>query len=82
MPMHPHVSKARARVAAMTRAVRAGERTQAELADAKRNLAAANIAAYIEKQVARAPEFTTEQVDHLHALLEPVRAGGAPDAAA
>lgn len=77
--MHPQVSKARASVAGLSRAVRNGERPPADLAAAKRDLAAANIAAYIEKVVAQAPPFTREQVDRLRVLLEPVRRDLAAD---
>jgi len=71
--MHPQVAKARARVAALTRGVRAGERTPAELAEAKRDLEKANRDAYIDRLVANAPAFTPEQVDRLRVLLEPAR---------
>jgi hypothetical protein len=40
-----------------------------EVADARRDLAAANLAAYIEKTVSNAPPLTAEQRDRLALLL-------------
>jgi hypothetical protein len=75
--MHPEVSKARARVAALSRGVRAGERTPEELAIAQRELQTAKNTAYIEQVVSRAPSFTDDQRTRLAELLRPVRQGGA-----
>jgi hypothetical protein len=65
-----HKFHQRARVGALSRS-RADD--DPELVDAKRALAAANIAEYIEKIVSQAPPFTREQVDNLRVLLEPAR---------
>lgn len=45
--------------------------------DARRDLAAAKIAAYIEKIVADAPPLTDEQRDRLSAIIGAARGGGA-----
>lgn len=45
--------------------------------DARRDLAAAKIAAYIEKVVADAPPLTDEQRDRLSAIIGAGRGGGA-----
>ena len=48
--------------------------------DARRQLAEANVAAYIEKQLAAAPPFEPEQIERLTALLRtgaPAGTGGA-----
>lgn len=45
--------------------------------DARRDLAAAKIAAYIEKIVADAPPLTDEQRDRLSAIIGAGRGGGA-----
>jgi len=69
----PNIATLRARVSGRAYAVQAGKRPQSDLDDAKRDLAAANIAAFIEKQVNGAPPFTPAQVDQLRVLLEPAR---------
>lgn len=66
-------SSRRGRVAALTRAVRAGERSQSELDDARRALAEAQIHDYVEKILGEAPPLTAEQRERIAALL---RAGG------
>jgi hypothetical protein len=71
--VHPEVSKARARVAGLTRCVKNGERPAAELADAKRELAEAKQTAYVEEILAAAPKFTDEQRTKLAELLRPSR---------
>jgi hypothetical protein len=48
----------------------------------RRDLFAERLAEHIEKVVSQAPPFTPEQVDQLRVPLQPVRAGGGPDAAA
>jgi hypothetical protein len=70
------VTHHRARVAALTRSVRAGERTQAELDEARRLLAQARhptrVAAllqHVEQLVNSWPPLTDEQVDRIAALL-------------
>jgi hypothetical protein len=65
----------KSRVAALTRAVRNGERSakDPELDDARRALAAANIEAYIERTLAAAPPLTEAQRVALAELLAPVR---------
>lgn len=44
--------------------------------DARRDLAAAKIAAYIEKVVAEAPPLTDQQRDRLSAIIGAGRGGG------
>lgn len=79
MPMAPEVRCARAKVAALSRGVRAGERPRKDLEAARRELAAANIEAYVTRTLADAPPLTDEQRTRLAELLKPVRrrAGGA-----
>jgi hypothetical protein len=76
--VHPQVSKARARHAAVSRGVRAGERTADELLETKRDLVAANLEQYVSQAVASCPALTREQIDRVAAIL---RAGGGNDAA-
>ncbi|HWX99862.1 MAG TPA: hypothetical protein VNY55_08320 [Mycobacterium sp.] len=88
----PTVAHHRAVVSGLSRCVKTGERAadDPQLIDARRNLAAARLAEYIERTVAAAPAFTPEQVDRLRVLLEPARLdltdaamrpyGGGPDA--
>jgi hypothetical protein len=73
--VHPQVSKARARVAGLSRAVNNGERPDdGELRSAKTDLAAAKIAAYVEKVLAQAaPPLSDEQRIRLAELLRPAR---------
>ncbi len=67
------VTHARARLAALTRHNPHGDHT-----DARRDLAAANIAAYVRKVVDAAPPLTDEQRDRLTLLLRgPSNTGGA-----
>lgn len=47
------------------------------ITDARRDLAAAKIAAYIEKVVAEAPPLSDEQRDRLSAIIGSGRGGGA-----
>lgn len=61
----------RARVAALTRSRTSDD---PDLVDARRNLAAERLAAYIEKTVAAAPPLTPEQRTRLTELLRPHRA--------
>jgi hypothetical protein len=56
----------RARVAALSRSREADD---PELVGARRDLAAANIEAAIERYVASAPPLTEEQADRIAALL-------------
>jgi hypothetical protein len=75
-------TKARSDVAILSRAVKRGDKPAdcPELADARRNFAAIQIANYIEKQLAAAPPLTEEQRCRLAELLRPARqAGGAVD---
>lgn len=67
--MDPQVSKSRARVAALSRGVRAGERTPDELDNAKRDLAAANLEQYVRRAVATCPTLTRQQIDRVAAIL-------------
>lgn len=65
--MSSEVLKARSRLATKSRAsVRA---TEAEIAEAKRDLAAAKIADYVQKVVASAPPLSDEQLTRLAGLL-------------
>jgi len=79
--VHPQVSKARARVAALSRCVSNGERTPDELTQARSELATANIAAYVDKILSAAPPLTDEQRTRLAELLRPVRLCPGGDAA-
>ncbi len=67
----------RARVGSLSRSRTADD---PELLDARRNLAEANIADYIEKTLAQAPPLSPEQKTRLAELLRPVRNGGGADA--
>jgi hypothetical protein len=60
----------RARFAALTRSRQPDD---PEYLAAKRNLAFAKTEAFIKEVVARAPDFTPEQIDQLRVLLEPAR---------
>jgi hypothetical protein len=64
----------RARVAALTRSRWTDD---SDLVAARRDLAAARLALYIEKTVAACPELTAEQVDRLSLLLHGGPSGGA-----
>lgn len=48
-----------------------------QIADARRDLAAAKLAAYVSKTVAEAPPLTPAQRDRIAALLRPTGGGGA-----
>ena len=61
----------RARVAALSRAVRAGERPASDLDDARRDYRTATLADYIERTLAAAPPLTDEQRTRLAELLRP-----------
>ena len=69
----------RARVAALKRGVRAGERPADDpaLAEAQRNLRVLRAEDYIEKVLSAAPPLTDEQRTRLAELFRPVRHGGA-----
>lgn len=71
--MHSQVSKARARVAALSRTDAGDDDRRTE---ARRDLNAAKIEAYIEKLLATAPPISDEQRTRLAALLRPVRVDG------
>ena len=80
-PKDPQVAAARARVAALSRPD-AGDDTRR--AEARRDLNAAKLEAYIEKTLAAAPPLSEEQRSRLAELLRPVRVGargGGSDAA-
>jgi hypothetical protein len=62
-------TKERARVAALTRAVRAGERTQEELDEAIRAFKASRIERYAAEITRDWPALTEEQMDRVAALL-------------
>jgi hypothetical protein len=65
----------RARIAAISRGIRAGERPTNDpaLEQAKRNLRALRTEEYITKVLAEAPPLTDEQRCRLAELLRPVR---------
>ncbi len=67
----------RARVAALARGVRAGERTQAELDEARRDLQAEMAEVHITRILAAAPPLSNAQRTSLAELLRPIRSGGA-----
>lgn len=62
-------TKERARVAALTRGVRAGERTQAELDEARRAFRAARVEEYVDRIVEDWPTLSDEQLERIAALL-------------
>lgn len=70
----------RARIASLTRAIRAGERPadDPELEDARRNLRAERLAEHVKKVVDGWPKLTDAQLNDVAALL---RIGGGSDAA-
>ena len=69
----------RARIASITRGIRAGERPADDpaLAEAYRNLRELRLAEHIEKILAQAPPLTDEQRVRLAELLRPARQSGA-----
>jgi hypothetical protein len=73
----------RARVAALSRATKNGERPadDPELAEARRNLRALRLEEHIQKIVDQAPPLSAEQRNHLAELLRPARQGGGDHAA-
>jgi hypothetical protein len=64
----------RGRVAALSRS---RSKSDPELINARQELAAAKLTAYIEKVVAEAPPLTDEQRDRIAVLLRPGIKGGA-----
>jgi hypothetical protein len=73
--LSPEKAHRRAIVASLTRAVRAGERPQSDLDDARRGLAEQQITEYVQKVLALAPPLSDEQRTRLAELLRPVRQG-------
>ncbi|QFS91146.1 hypothetical protein FIV07_10310 [Mycobacterium sp. THAF192] len=73
MAASPAVYHYRARVGALTRAVRNGECAEGELTAAKRDLAAAKIANYVDRVLSEAPPLSDDQRNRLAELLRPVR---------
>ena len=71
--LSPAVAHHRARVGAITRAVRAGERPSADLDNARRDLAWEKLAEHAESVVAGWPQPTDIQLQRIAALLS---AGG------
>lgn len=74
MPVSGEVSRRRAQVARRTQSYPADH---PHLLDAKRDLAEAKIAAYVQRVLAAAPPLSDEQRTRLAELLRPVRKGGA-----
>jgi hypothetical protein len=70
--MSSEVLKARSRLATKSRS--AVSATDAEISEARRDLAAAKIATYVQKVVAAAPPLSDDQLTRIAGLL---RAGGA-----
>lgn len=66
-------TKERARVAALTRGVRAGERTQAELDEAIVAFKKSRVDEYVAKIVESWPVLDESQIDRIAALLRSVR---------
>jgi hypothetical protein len=68
----------RARIAALKRGIRAGERPADDpaLAEAQRNLRELKAAEYIEKVLSQAPALTDAQRTRLAELFRPFRHGG------
>lgn len=64
-------TRERARVAALSRCVAAGERAadDPDLLEAKRNLRAMRLEEHVAKVVAEAPPLTVEQRDRIAAIL-------------
>jgi hypothetical protein len=63
------VAHHRARVGAITRAVRAGERSATDLAAAKRDLAAERLTEHVAKVLGSWPPLTEQQLDRIAAIL-------------
>lgn len=63
----------RGRVAALSRS---RSKSDPELINARQELAAAKLAAYVEKVVAEAPPLTDAQRDRIATLLRPSKIGG------
>lgn len=68
----PTITKSRSRLGVATKAGDAEAATEA-----RKDLAAAKIAAYIERTLAEAPPLSAEQRSQLASILAPVVAGGA-----
>ncbi len=74
-PPSPPVARTRARVGALTRAVRNGERPQVDLDNAKRDHKDARVEDFIRKELAAAPPLSDGAAQRIVALL---MTGGAP----
>jgi hypothetical protein len=64
--MDPHVAKARARLAALSRPDAGNE---AQRIEARRDLKAANLTAAVERITASWPPLTDQQIDNVVAIL-------------
>lgn len=75
MPISNELAHARAKVGALARTVKTGERKpdDPEYVAAKRDLKAANLAQHISRVVDSAPTLTSEQRAKLAELLKPLR---------
>ena len=74
--LSPAAARYRARIAALSRAREAGNPDRdTQMAAARRGLAEAKIADYIERVLDAAPPLTDEQRTRLAELLKPVRQG-------
>ncbi|PBC35028.1 hypothetical protein CJ179_50280 [Rhodococcus sp. ACS1] len=71
--MATHISHHHARVAALSRD---RDPDDPDLVDARQNLNTAMLAAHIEKVLAKGPSLTTEQCEHLSALLRSTTGSG------
>lgn len=66
------IFKARGTIAALSRSRTPDD---PELVAAKRSLAVLNLEKYVERVVSEAPPLTSEQADHIAALLRPTSGG-------
>lgn len=68
-PLPPEITRTRARVAALSRAVRNGERPQADLEAARQELKDARTEDYIRKVIAAAPPLSDAAAQRIVGLL-------------
>lgn len=75
--LSPAAKQVRGQVAALSRAVRNGERPKADLDAAKARFREIRDEDHFQEILAAAPKLTEEQRNRLAELLKPARAGGA-----